>query len=320
LNLAALSLQLAAVSPPGLVTVLAMLFLVAFGLKAAIFPLFFWLPASYHTPPVAVSAIFAGLLTKVGVYALIRVFTLLFVHDVAYTHGLLLIVAALTMTTGVLGAVAQAEFRRALSFQIVSHIGYMLMGLGLFSPLALAGAMFYIVHHIIAKTALFLISGVVQRRCGSPLLREQGGLYQAAPALAALFLLPALSLGGLPPLPGFFAKLILVQAGLAAGQYALVGLALAVSLVTLFVMMKIWSEAFWKPLPKASLAALQAAAPPRRPGARTSPALIAPIVALVVLTLSIGLAAEPTFVLTLRAAEQLLDPALYVQAVLGARP
>jgi multicomponent Na+:H+ antiporter subunit D len=319
LNLAALSLQLGAVSPPALVTVLAMLFLVAFGIKAAVFPLFFWLPASYHTPPVAVSAIFAGLLTKVGVYALIRVFTLLFVHDVEYTHTLLLIVAGLTMTTGVLGAVAQDEFRRALSFQIVSHIGYMLMGLALFTPLALAGTVFYIVHHIIGKTTLFLVSGVVQRRCGTPLLREQGGLYQAAPAVAVLFLIPALSLAGLPPLPGFFAKLVLVQAGLAAGQYAIVGVALGASLVTLFVMMKIWSEAFWKPLPKESQLALQAAESPRT-GALTAPVLMAPIVVLVVLTVGIGLAAEPTFVLALRAAEQLLDPGQYVQAVLGARP
>jgi multicomponent Na+:H+ antiporter subunit D len=318
LNLAALSRQLGSVSPPGLVTVLAMLFLVAFGIKAAIFPLFFWLPASYHTPPVAVSAIFAGLLTKVGVYALIRVFTLLFVHDVGYTHALLLIVAGLTMVTGVLGALAQDELRRALSFQIVSHVGYMLMGLGLFTPLGLAGAVFYLIHHIIGKTALFLVSGVVQRRCGTLVLKEQGGLYQDAPALAVLFLLPALSLAGTPPLSGFVAKLVLIQAGLASEQYVIVGVALGVSLVTLLVMMKIWSEAFWKPLPKESLAALQAAGP--RGGAAARRVMLAPIVALVVLTVGIGLAAEPVFMLALRAAEQLLDPALYAQAVLGARP
>jgi multicomponent Na+:H+ antiporter subunit D len=319
LNMAALSLQLASVSPPGLVTAIAMLFLVAFGIKAAVFPLFFWLPASYHTPPVAVSAIFAGLLTKVGVYALIRVFTLLFVHDVGYTHWLLLVVAGLTMVTGVLGAVAQDELRRVLSFQIVSHIGYMLMGLALFTPLALAGAVFYVVHHIVGKTALFLVSGIVQRRCGTSLLKEQGGLYQAAPGLAILFLIPALSLAGMPPLPGFVAKLVLVQAGLATGQYVVVGVALGASLLTLFVMMKIWSEAFWKPLPKASRAALQAAGPPRA-GAAALRVLMAPIVALVVLTVVMGLAAEPVFVLALRAAEQLLAPALYQQAVLGARP
>src|SRR5690606_11816121 len=156
------------IDQPGTITTVAMLFLIAFGIKAAVFPLFFWLPASYHTPPVAVSAVFAGLLTKVGVYALIRVFTLLFVQDVGYTHTLILILAGLTMVTGVLGAAAQYEFRHILSFHIISQIGYMLMGLGLagltgsraLAILALAGSVFYIMHHIIVKTNLFLISGV----------------------------------------------------------------------------------------------------------------------------------------------------------------
>src|SRR3990172_2957315 len=162
--------------PHGVVTTLATLFMAAFGIKAAVFPLFFWLPASYHTPPVAVSAVFAGLLTKVGVYALIRVFTLIFVHEPGFTHTLILIIAGLTMVTGVLGAVAQSEFRRVLSFHIISQIGYMIMGLGLFTPLALAGSMFYIAHHIIVKTNLFLVSGVVNRLGGTFELKKLGGL------------------------------------------------------------------------------------------------------------------------------------------------
>ncbi|MDQ4147290.1 MAG: Na+/H+ antiporter subunit D, partial [Pseudomonadota bacterium] len=220
LNMADLARRLPEIPQTGLVTALAMLFLVAFGIKAAVFPLFFWLPASYHTPPVAVSAIFAGLLTKVGVYALIRVFTLLFVQDVGYTHTLILIVAGLSMVTGVLGAVAQNEFRRILSFHIVSQIGYMLMGLGLFSSLALAGSVFYIIHHIIVKTNLFLVSGVAHRLGGTYELKKLGGLYSAYPFLALLFLVSALSLAGLPPFSGFFAKLALVQAGLQLEQYS----------------------------------------------------------------------------------------------------
>jgi multicomponent Na+:H+ antiporter subunit D len=247
LNMADLAVKLPTVTPPGLVTTLAMLFLVAFGVKAAVFPLFFWLPASYHTPPVAVSAIFAGLLTKVGVYAMIRVFTLLFVQNVGYTHTLILVMAGLTMLTGVLGAVAQNEFRRILSFHIVSQIGYMIMGLGLCTRLALAGSVFYIVHHIIMKTNLFLVSGVAYRLRGTFELKDLGGLYQAHPLLALLFLIPALSLAGMPPLSGFFAKLVLLQAGLEMGQYVIVAVALAVGLLTLVSMTKIWAEAFWKP-------------------------------------------------------------------------
>jgi multicomponent Na+:H+ antiporter subunit D len=309
LNMADLAVKLPTVTPPGLVTTLAMLFLVAFGVKAAVFPLFFWLPASYHTPPVAVSAIFAGLLTKVGVYALIRVFTLLFVQNVGYTHTLILVIAGLTMLTGVLGAVAQNEFRRILSFHIVSQIGYMIMGLGLFTRLALAGSVFYIVHHIIVKTNLFLVSGVVYRLRGTFELKDLGGLYHAHPMLALLFLIPALSLAGMPPLSGFFAKLALLQAGLEMGQYVIVVVALAVGILTLVSMTKIWAEAFWKPAtdPSASVAL----------SLRT---LLLPIATLATLTVLIGLAAGPLFALSIQAADQLLNPRDYIQAVLGGRP
>jgi multicomponent Na+:H+ antiporter subunit D len=307
LNMADLARRLGDDVPPALVTTLAMLFLVAFGIKAAVFPLFFWLPASYHTPPVAVAAIFAGLLTKVGVYALIRVFTLLFIHDVGYTHTLILVVSGLTMVTGVLGAVAQNEFRRVLSFHIVSQIGYMILGLALYTPLALAGSIFYIAHHIIVKTNLFLVSGVVHRLRGTYDLRELGGLYRDHAGLSILFLIPALSLAGVPPLSGFFAKLILVQAGLGAGQYAIVLTALAVGLLTLFSMLKIWAEAFWKPAP---------AARPGPPDGRTRAALVLPVAVLAALTVAIGIFAGPMFGLAERAADQLLRPADYIGAVL----
>jgi multicomponent Na+:H+ antiporter subunit D len=182
LNMADLARQLNANARPGLMTALATLFLVAFGIKAAVFPLFAWLPASYHTPPVAVTAIFSALLTKVGVYSLLRVFTLLFVQDVGYTHTLILILAGLTMVTGVLGAVAQIDVRRLLSFHIVSQIGYALMGLGLFTPLALAGTIFFIFHVSMAKAALFLISGVMHRLGGTYDLKKLGGFIRRPPA------------------------------------------------------------------------------------------------------------------------------------------
>lgn len=321
LSMAELHVRLQDVDP-GIATTVAMLFLVAFGIKAAVFPLFFWLPASYHTPPVAVSAIFAGLLTKVGVYALVRVFTLIFVHNPGYTHTLLLWISGLTMITGVLGAMAQQEFRRILSFHIVSQIGYMVMGLALFglaaSPalaiLSLAGSVFYIIHHIIVKTNLFLVSGIVYRLRDTYYLKELGGLASAHPGLAVLFLIPACSLAGLPPLSGFFAKLALVQAGLGLQQYAIVGVALGVSLLTLYSMTKIWTEAFWKPAPTARAGADAET----HAVSRTSCALLStPVVVLAALTVAIGLSAGPLFDLCLEAAEQLYDPAEYLRAVLG---
>ncbi len=317
LNMADLARKLSAVAEPGTMTALAMLFLMAFGIKAAVFPLFFWLPASYHTPPVAVSAVFAGLLTKVGVYALIRVFTLIFVADAGYTHTLILVIAGLTMVTGVLGAAAQHEFRRILSFHIISQIGYMILGLGLagltdspaISTLALAGSVFYIMHHIIVKTNLFLVSGVAQRLGGSFELKELGGLYRADPGLTVLFLIPALSLAGMPPLSGFFAKLSLVQAGLGAEQYVIVAVALVVGLLTLFSMTKIWAEAFWKAAPADSPRQTLSAAEKRN--------LLLPIGMLAAMTVTIGLAAEPVFALATRAAEQLTDRDAYIRTVLG---
>jgi multicomponent Na+:H+ antiporter subunit D len=320
LNMADLADKLAYVERPGLITTVAMLFLVSFGIKAAAFPLFFWLPAAYHTPPVAVSALFAGLLTKVGVYALIRVFTLIFTQDVAYTHTVLLVIAALTMLTGVLGAAAQFEFRRILSFHIVSQIGYMILGLALYTPLALMGAIFYIMHHIIVKTNLFLVSGVAYRLTGSYELRELGGLYRQAPGLSILFLIPAMSLAGMPPLSGFFAKFILVRAGLEAGEYAVVAVALLVGLLTLFSMVKIWNEVFWKPQPALAPERYPAELVTANPGRRRYYPLLIPIAALAAITVTIGLWTEPFIVLATRAAEELLDPRRYIEAVLGMQP
>lgn len=318
LNMADLARQLPQVTQPGLTLALAMLFLVAFGIKAAIFPLFFWLPASYHTPPVAVSAIFAGLLTKVGVYALIRVFTLLFIQDVSYTHTLILIIAGLTMVTGVLGAAAQDEFRRILSFHIVSQIGYMLMGLALFTPLALAGSIFYIIHHIIVKTNLFLISGVVYRLSGTYQLKKLGGLYQTSPGVAILFLIPALSLAGIPPLSGFWAKFTLIRAGLEVEQYTIVITALGVGLLTLFSMTKIWAEAFWKE--KSETGGEDQTRMSQAKLGQTWLPLLLPVFILAAMTITIGLATEPVFRLSTQAAEQLLNPADYIRAVLGGSP
>ncbi len=307
LNMADLAQQLALLDQPGMVMTLAMLFLVAFGIKAAIFPLFAWLPASYHTPPIAVSAIFAGLLTKVGVYALIRVFSLLFVQNIALTHGLILLLAGLTMVTGVLGAVAQNEFRRVLSFHIISQIGYMIMGLGLFTSLALAGAVFYIMHHIIVKMNLFLVSGIVHRLRGSYELKDLGDVYKSYPWLAILFLIPAFSLAGFPPLSGFWAKLMLVQAGLQVEQYIIVAVSLVVSLLTVFSMTKIWAEAFWKKAPT-----------PTQPNTPSLAFMVAPVVGLALVTVVIGLSVQPFYDLAQRAAEQLLDPSEYIAAVQSA--
>jgi multicomponent Na+:H+ antiporter subunit D len=253
-----------------------------------------------------VSALFAGLLTKVGVYAMIRAFTLIFVQDPGFTHGLLLWMAGFTMVTGVLGAAHQRELRRILSFHIVSQIGYMLMGLALYTPLALAGSVFYLIHHIVVKTNLFLVAGAIEKLRGTGRLASLGGLYASRPGLALLFLVPALSLAGIPPLSGFWAKLLLVKAGLDRESWAIVAAALVVSLLTLFSMTKIWAEVFWKapPVPVAAEGRLDAT-------------LVGPILALAAITVAIGLGAGPVLDFSLEASRQLMEPRIYIEAVLG---
>lgn len=310
LNMAHLATRLAGAVPDArLVSALAMLFLLSFGIKAAIFPLFFWLPASYHTPPVAVTALFGGLLTKVGVYALYRVFTLLFVGQPPYIHDLLLLIAGLTMVVGVLGAIAQNNVRRILSFHIISQIGYMIMGLGLFSGLGLAGGIFYITHHIIVKTSLLMIGGALEEVSGSGDLDDMGGQLKQRPLLALLFLLAALSLAGIPPLSGFFSKLTLLTSALQQGRYAIAAVSLFVSLLTLFSMTKIWAAGFWKPAPESAAARLGPA--PAYSG------LVAPATLLVALTVLLGLGAGAALDVASVAGTQLLSPIQYVQAVLG---
>lgn len=306
LNMADLAQRIASSERPGLMTALSMLFLFVFGVKAAIFPLFFWLPDSYPEPPAAVSAIFGGLLTKVGVYALIRTFTLLFVRDVAFTHTLLLVLAALTMIIGVLGAIAQNHFKRILSYHIISQIGYMILGLGLFTPLALAGSIYYIMHHITVKTALFLISGITERATGTQQLKEMGGLLNTYPLLATLFLLAALSLAGVPPLSGFFAKLTILVAGMQEAQYAYVGVALAGSFLTLVSMTKIYLYVFW------------GEATQKGDGRVQHMDLLLPVSFLVLITVALGLLGAPVLELSQQTAAQLLSREIYIEAVFAA--
>ena len=219
--------------------------LIAFGIKAAVFPLDAWLPDSYPTAASIVTAVFAGLLTKVGVYAIIRM------RSTVFTDGsldsMLMWVALLTMIVGVMGAIAQNDIKRLMSFTLVSHIGYMIFGVALGSVAGLSGAIFYAVHHILVQTSLFLVVGLVERQAGSAQLRRLGSLLYTAPVIGVLYLVPALNLGGIPPLSGFLGKVMLIQAGAEDGSWlawTLIGGAVVTSLLTLYAMMNVWSKGF----------------------------------------------------------------------------
>ncbi len=312
LNMADLALRIDSVPQEELITLAAIFFFIAFGVKSAVFPLFGWLPASYHTPPVAVTAIFAGLLTKVGVYAFIRFFTLIFNQENLFLDNLLLFTAGTTMFVGVLGAAAQMEFRKILSVHIISQIGYLIMGLAINTKLALAGVIYFMVHIVIVKSNLFLISGVVKRLRGSFELKKLGGVYGSHPFLAILFAISAFSLAGFPPLSGFWAKFILVKAGLDVQDYLIVAVALVVGFLTLYSMTKIWNEVFWKRMPD------QDEYDKKHPPVKLwsmAPMMI-PIVLLTALTLALGIFGEPIMHFALMTAEQLQTPEIYINKVL----
>ncbi len=305
LNFAEIAERLPLVEQRPLVLALAALLLIAFATKAAAFPLSAWLPVSYHTPNPDVSALFAGLLTKVGVYALARTVTL-FAPDDDLIKTIVLAVAGLTMVVGVLGALAQLQIRRLLSFHIASQVGYMLLGIGLMTPLALAGAVFYMAQHMITKTSLFLVSGVIEHRASTGWLPSLGGLYRTQPLLAAVFALAALALAGIPPLAGFVAKYTLTRAAFESEAWALAGIALAVSLLTLLSMVKIWVRAFWTDAPDDLR---------WKPG---SAWLVLPAAILAIASASMGFAAGPMMEYAMEAGRTLADSTAYRDAVLGA--
>jgi multicomponent Na+:H+ antiporter subunit D len=281
--------------------------LVAFGVKAAVFPLSAWLPDSYPTAPAPVTAVFAGLLTKVGVYAIIRTETLLFPGG--QVDALLLVVAGLTMVVGILGAVAQSDLKRLLSFTLLSHIGYMIFGIALGTRAGLSGAIFYVVHHITIQTALFLVAGLVEQQGGSTDLRRLGGLARVTPLLAVLFFLPIMNLAGIPPFPGFLGKLSLFQAGAAVGgtlPWALVAAGALTSLLTLYVASRVWNIAFWRS-PRPGTTGL----PTRLPGL-----MVGATVVLVAFGVALALAAGPLYAVTADAAADLVARTPYVRAVL----
>ncbi|MFI0368209.1 Na+/H+ antiporter subunit D [Actinomadura sp. 1N219] len=311
-NLADLSARVADL-PAGTRSALGMLFLVVFGIKGAIVPMHLWLPDSYPAALTKVTAVFAALLTKAAIYALIRVQTLLFPRENG--SWIMLALAAGTMLIGTLGALTHDDVHRVFSFTLVGHIGYMLFGLGLFSVAGLTGAILYLVHHIVVQATLFLVSDLMQGRAGETSLHRLGGLARLSSFIAVLFFVPAMSVSGVPPSSGFVAKLALFQAGLGAGRplaYAVTGVAVLASLLTLIAMSRIWTLGFWRPRPEG------AAVPPAEEaytegGVRMMQSVTA---VMVVAGLLIAVFAGPLSSWSRRAAIDLLDPSDYRRAVL----
>lgn len=223
------------------------LMLAGFALKAGLFPLFFWLPASYHTAPIVASAVFAGLLTKAGFYACLRVLVTLFGVDMLPGFPWVVgFIAALTMLICAAGALAQTDLRRLFSFHIIAQVGYMAMGLAIATLVGLQAAIFYMIHSIIVQTNLFFAAGAIYRADGSFDLRTAGGISRSQPLLAGMVAVPMLSLSGIPPFSGFWAKLVVIRAGFEQGMIWLPVAALLAGMLTIISMGSVWANGFWK--------------------------------------------------------------------------
>lgn len=313
LNMADLATIIPQLENRKLVEVAAILFLVGFGIKSAVFPLYFWLPASYHTPPSAVAAIFGGLLTKVGVYALIRIFSLIFLDDV-FLDDILLVVAVLTIFSGAIGSLVQKNVRKIFSYLIICHIGFMIAGLGMRTEIAFAGMVFYLIHDIMVKTNLFMVSGLIYRIKGTNNVRLLGDLYANFPKLSLLMFIPLLSVIGVPPFSGFWPKVSLIIASLNEKNYVIMGAIIFGSLLTLIIIARLWSNVFWKKgedLPKRDHFLYF-----QKMNRLKKFQFLAPIILLAGVSLYIGFGAEHMQQLSNRIASELIDNTQYIEAVM----
>lgn len=305
LNMAHMSVRVAEAEQGGMLTVIAVLFLIVFGLKAALF-FFYWLPGAYSVPPVAISALFAALLTKVGIYAIFRMFTLVFYHEPQFTHVLIGVLGALTMILGAIGAVAYSDINRILAYNVIVGVGFIIIGLAAFTSAGMVGAIYYLIHDIVVKALFFLIGGTVIALTGTGKLKEMSGLIRTHPYLGWAFFIAALSLAGIPPLSGFLGKVFITQGTFESGHYWLGAIGLATSLLVLYSVMKIFMNVFWgetvlsEEMEKA-----------------TTKGLVFPIAVLTALTIGLGLGAEGIASYVKIAAEGLMNPNLYIEAVLG---
>lgn len=305
-NMADIAVKVAEVGQPGILTVIAILFLLVFGIKGAIFPLYFWLPGSYSAPPMPVLALFGALLTKVGVYAITRVYTLFFIHNVGVTHELLLILAVLTIVFGCIGALAYFDLKQIMIYNIVIAVGVILFGVAQMNENGMTGAMFYLMHDMIIKGALFLLIGIIIAITGTSNLRQMGGLMTTHASLGWFYLIAAFGLAGIPPLSGFTGKLLIAKGGFEAGNNWMTIVMLASSLIVLLSVIRIFIYAFWGE-PKMQ--------PVEAKKERTRQ-LMFPAVVLVLLSIAYGVGSEWLVPFMTDASDVLLNPSIYIDAVL----
>ncbi|MGB6407552.1 MAG: Na+/H+ antiporter subunit D [Planococcus donghaensis] len=305
LNMAHLADRVAEVGQTPLLTTISIVFLVVFSLKAGLL-LYFWLPGSYSSPPIVTSALFGALLTKVGIYALFRVFSLIFHYQPETTHTIIGIMAALTLIGGSLGAISFNDLRSIAAYNVVVAVGFILVGLAIATPAAIEGSIYYIIHDMVAKALLFLLIGTMITLSGTSKMAGMSGLMKNYPLLGWSFFIAMLSLAGIPPLSGFIGKVLISSAAIDNGSYVLLALSLLSSIFVLYSLLRVFKNCFWGE----TIVSKEEQLPLRR-------GVLIPCLVLVGLTILIGLGTESMSPYVSDAAETLVNPSIYIDAILG---
>src|SRR5690625_622965 len=302
-NMAHIAERVQEVNQQGILTTIGIILFFVFATKAALFPLYFWMPKSYVVPNPIVSALFGALLTKVGIYAIMRIYTLIFIGESELTRNFFLIVAALTMIFGVIGALSTNDVKLLLAYNVIPSIGFVLFGIGIFNESGISGSVYYLLHDMIIKAALFLIIGVVVYAAGTSNLRNMHGLIHHYPVLGWIVFLSAFVLAGIPPFSGFIGKLLLLRGAVENGEMAIVIIALLMSLLILYSVMKIFIRGFWGEKNESFTP-------------KTLRGMIAPISLLLAISVFLGIGAQFVYPFIEQVGQYLLDPNQYIYTVL----
>lgn len=304
-NMAHLSELVAKGGQTPILTTISILFLIVFALKAGLF-LYFWLPGSYRVPPTAIRALFGALLTKVGIYAMFRMFTLIFYHEPSITHTAIGIMAGLTLIGGSIGAIAYQDVHKVVAYNVIIAVGFILVGLAIANPLGIEGAIYYLMHDMVVKALLFLLIGTTVALTGKNKINEMSGLIRNYPMLGWLFFVTMLSLAGIPPLSGFIGKILVGQGAVNAGAYVLLGLAFLSSIFVLYSLLRIFMNSFWGE----TIITIESEKPLRR-------SWLLPSIILTCATIALGLGADVLADYVHDASHTLLHPSVYIDAVMN---
>ncbi|KGX93548.1 cation:proton antiporter [Pontibacillus halophilus JSM 076056 = DSM 19796] len=304
-NMAQIAERVQEVEQKGVLTTIGILLFFVFGTKAALFPLYYWLPKSYIAPNPVVSALFGALLTKVGIYSIMRTFSIIFYHKTDVTHEMFIWIAAFTLLFGVIGALSTHNVKLIVAYNIIPAVGFMLLGIGLFNGTSMEGSVYYLVHDMIIKAALFLLVGAIAYLAGTSDLRKMNGLIHHYPVLGWLFLIASVTLAGIPPFSGFIGKLLLLQGAAQEERIIMIIVGLVTSLLILYSMIRIFIQGFWGEKDETIV-----------PDKKAARSFTGPIAFLLVFSIFLGIGAEFVLPSVEDVSNSLLNPSSYIQSVL----